>query len=419
MVSSFHGSPASDARRAQRAGGPHAGLTLESKDNNVRAPLPFVVRAHRCHKRLCRRCGGQLGYRVRQRLLDKVGLFRWGRLLTLTVDQVGTVTGRGFESPEAAYEYVTNKRLVARLMRELGITRWVWVLEFQRNAWPHWHVLADVGSGFIDYNRLHALWRDRWGVGLAKDSGVKFSDGEHAIFYITKYLTKQPEQGYPRWLWARVHQGQRNAVRFVGASRAVGRLVMPEELADGVTDIEPAEGDEHVKGAADELPATTYYEDVRWCGSRSKVFERVVDAEGEERLRYVGTLPVSPGHLVIDPDVRRCCREVGVDFELQEECGEAKPGDEGPRLWWHVAGDIPSVRTVGLLARRLADVRAGGIWNQGQEVPLRAIAIGADFSTLPPLSEVCWSNPPDECPSEAEAGTSHNVGSCGVLRGAR
>ena len=115
------------------------------------------------------------------------------RLLTLTVDR------KRFKGPEEAWGYVTDHRLVPRLMGALGVRWWYAGLEFQMQSgdgWPHWHVMIDMdgAKGRIDLKRAWYLWRDKWGVGgldLGKQRDAQ--DALTAVRYVTKYVVKSLE----------------------------------------------------------------------------------------------------------------------------------------------------------------------------------------------------------------------------------
>ena len=197
--------------------------------------------------RMCPDCKKRWGWEVRQRLLQKVDLFKVPRLYTITVNR------EWHESPEAAYEYVMGQKFIARLLtKEFGIRSWVWVLEPQEESgggWPHWHILMDVSTlpprwynadlkesseerpanargwvwipHFFDLNRVHRLLR-KWRIGEQCKLTVKrdaFDSAKHAVFYITKYLIDTPRRGYPPWML------NRRGLRFAQASRALGALV--------------------------------------------------------------------------------------------------------------------------------------------------------------------------------------------------
>lgn len=262
-------------------------------------PTRTICRKHLCRCRTCPECGWMYGWRVRQNLLAQKGKFRRPMLLTLTVDRNGTVTGKGFASPQEAHRHVTDGKFISTLMRRLGVKRWVWVLEFQMtrgDGWPHWHLLIDVADlprQRLDLHRAWALWRDTWRIGgidlehKRNRNGSRVHGIEHAIRYITKYLTKAPQHGYPEWVLNSMR------MRFVDKSTAIDPLVSrPKARA--------AHGDEEERAAHKEVddrvakpraPARPYMERMAECGESCTLFAAVVDhATGEERLLWRGRL---------------------------------------------------------------------------------------------------------------------------------
>ena len=201
---------------------------------------------HRCKHWMCEQCKLPRGLTLKRHLLAKAALFKAPRLYTVTINRAW------FKSPEEAYNYVMQKKFLARLLtKEMGVRVWLWVLEAQEkngDGWPHWHILMDVsglpgrwyhkssgearankpadGRGwvyiphFFDLNRVHRLLRE-WKIGEQCKLTVRrdeFTSPEHAINYIVKYLIKMPERGYPPWMY------HHNRLRFIQASRALGRL---------------------------------------------------------------------------------------------------------------------------------------------------------------------------------------------------
>lgn len=268
------------------AGGTPPTARLESKGNKVtnegqRVHLRTVVCDHKCNVRTCPCCGKKMGWAVRQRMLQKAAFWRSPAVLTLTMDR------KRRSSPVEAHRAVTEGKFIWRLMRALRIKRWLWVLEYQQrtgDGWPHWHLLidlADVPGGALNLRKAWDLWRDKWGMGgldleVRKDD---FESAQHAVFYITKYLTKQPEGGYPVW----VLKSQR-AIRFVQGCRALGPLV--SESREREEEPEPEEEDEPKK-----KPRKPLLDRMSACRITSKAFAVSADAEtGEEHWRYVGRI---------------------------------------------------------------------------------------------------------------------------------
>lgn len=257
-------------------------VRLDSRDSKVTSGRVRLV-SHRCRSRCCPSCASQLGIETRTRLLATVGLWRQPQLLTFTVDR------SSFASPEAALHFVHGEKLVARLMRYLGVLHWVRVVEFQEgtgDGWPHWHVLidsADVPGGELDRDalrRVWSIWRDRWHVG-GFDAGYRrraFNNAAHALRYITKYLVKFPGRGFPEWVLSS------RRIRFWDASASV-RAVLPvvgETANEDTVTSRPARRDER-----------PIVERVIECGHRVHVLNETVDkATGEVRNEYIGSADI-------------------------------------------------------------------------------------------------------------------------------
>lgn len=299
------------AALARGTAGPEgAADTLESEEDNVlrghkgqgvgpvegatSGGTELVFVPERCGCRLCAECGSILGRKLRRRLHDKVGLFKAPRMMTLSVDLKGTITGKGFSSPEEAHGYVTGGRYIPKLMARLGITVWVWVLEFQKNGNPHWHVVFDASElegQEYDYDTVWRWWRDNWAIGGWKASGNRheFKSPEHALNYITKYVVKEPDAGYPPWVW----EAGKRSVRFVGASKAVGRLVRAEDVADeDHSDQVDEEEVDQVEPDQAEKVALTYRERVQRCKSAVKAMRHRWQEDGSESWEFVGGIAV-------------------------------------------------------------------------------------------------------------------------------
>lgn len=180
--------------------------------------------------------------------------------ITLTVDREGTCGGRGFSSPAEAYAFVTDNRLIPRLMAELGQDRYIKVLEYQMETgegWPHWHIEVPER---VDVWAVRNFWINEWQVGGR--SGVnlrgrwdpvrkRMVSKASAVRYVTKYLdggkSNMPEwamDGYPQFFsqgravqsfsaWLLAKREPRGGVlrsREVG-ERGSGRRPLRERLA--------------------------------------------------------------------------------------------------------------------------------------------------------------------------------------------
>lgn len=257
---------------------------------------------HRCQCRTCPTCGKRRGWETRQVLLGKLELFRKPVLMSLTIDQAGTKTGKGFRSPEDSWRFVTERGYIRRLMGRLGIGVWVWVLEFHKSGWPHWHILADVSEvGRVDLVQAWHLWRDTWKLGgLDLQAKKRFQDATHAVMYITKYLTK-PAESYPEWFLAGCGR------RMCQGSQRVGRLTRGRAVTD------EKDGDE-----VERREGRPLIDRMAECGEASLVVGRYVNRRtGEERKDCLATVNVSRDELVglgqsghVLAETRIVCEEV-------------------------------------------------------------------------------------------------------------
>lgn len=250
----------------------------------------FVLLNHSCKSWFCPECKKSRALALREVLRTKFNLFSVPKLLTFTVDP------SRFESGESAYRFVRDGRFIPRMLRYLGIKNWFCVLEFQRNGFPHWHLLVDLSlqptryvrrSGgvldvkdefclgyfeiryFLDLTRIHRLWR-KWGIGEQIDlqtKKVRVSPG-HAVNYIIKYLLKNPACGYPVWVL------NSSNIRLISASRSLGALMNPGFVSSGIPDSGDDSGDDF-EDDLDIKPVRSTIERVGMCGLQTKVLRIV------------------------------------------------------------------------------------------------------------------------------------------------
>ncbi len=317
LQGSLGGDDARGGPAALEAGGPRAAaqppldlnqrLISGSEASHDEQPAAVLVKS-RCNARTCPQCQRRRGWETRQRLLEPENLakFKEPVLLTLTVDP------KNFAGPEDAHQRVTDGGYIRAFLRMMGITIWVWVLEFQENGSPHWHILADISDrGQLtppDLRRLWAVWRDKWGLGGLDVERRKCGwTASHAVHYITKYLMKAPKHGIPAWFLRRAR------CRMCQASQRVGALVFRGRKTEEV-------GERLVKRRRDARPLV---ERMSECGETSSILVPVVvNATGEERLHYVGKLDASRDQLM-------AMQRAG---ELPESVGLR--GQEVPRIGW-------------------------------------------------------------------------------------
>lgn len=148
------------------------------------------------------------------KLKPAVAAFQSVMMLTLTIDP------KRFDSPLHAWQTVGKRRWIAETVQKLArrrylfSDRWFYVLEFQKNGWPHWHLAVD--SEYIPHNVL----QESWGYGFtAFSKSTKPETGDHAVYYLLKYMKKNERQP-PEW-----------AMRYEGRMRliATSRGLVPTE----------------------------------------------------------------------------------------------------------------------------------------------------------------------------------------------
>lgn len=191
----------------------------------------YRIKSAACRCRFCPGCCGWLGRKLREALARELAKFKGVMMVTLTVDPLNFP-----DSPESAFAYVKKRRCVAELVRALHKAGYLWsrryfyVIEWQQNGYPHWHLLLD--ATWIPFAAITEVWdkfRPKWlpppeGVrppmGSCRFTASKFERGgaAHAANYVAKYLTKHPADGYPDWV-----MNAKTRIRRFSTSRGSGR----------------------------------------------------------------------------------------------------------------------------------------------------------------------------------------------------
>lgn len=156
-------------------------------------PKTVMVKC-KCRSQYCVDCMPGLMVKLRERWRPALAKWKKVQMITLTVDP------ERFATAEECYKHVQEKRLVAETVRSLhkrGLIRsrqFAYVIEFHKNGFPHWHLLVD--SNWTDHEKLKRTWK----VGHVWLSPTnKFQSNDHAINYVTKYVSKI-EQAFPDWV---------------------------------------------------------------------------------------------------------------------------------------------------------------------------------------------------------------------------
>lgn len=212
------------------------------------------------------------------------------QMWTLTVDP------SRYSSPEEAWQDVTESGSIARTWRKVGCRYWVWVLEWHKSGWPHWHVLVWEPVKRMYLNKADV--ERHWGHGVVwYTCRHRGSDGQYllnpkpliwAVRYLTKYLTKSTDQ-VPEWVLAR------SRVRMIQASQPWGpvRVVVPQSGSEVGTSDDLWSDDLDAAPRRDPAAAADNQAAIASCGGSTVILERVVDRRtGEVRERFLDAIPV-------------------------------------------------------------------------------------------------------------------------------
>jgi len=256
-----------------------AAVLLEPTYNSVTdAEKGFEVSRHRCRSWFCPECCRGLGLKLRERLLPILETFAGLQMWTFTVDPTL------FASPREAYEYMQDRRCIARTIQDLfrwgflKSRRFFCVVEWQKHTeQAHYHVLLD--TTYVPWHAVLRSWdkhrpstagpvaggRPAFGTVIFSPQKTQFRTALHAARYATKYLTKTPEHGFPLWV---LQYGKTRRIRRYSTSRGF--------WGESDDDDGPV-----ASGKPRERTDVTYAERVSKCGRSVDVYESRVKLDVE------------------------------------------------------------------------------------------------------------------------------------------
>ena len=290
-------------RRAKR-GAAAAAHRLDKDEVNGSSPLSdppaVVLKAHKCGQCWgCPQCGRAKVAKMRATLLQHFSMFKDARLMTLTMDRE-KFEAEGF-TPEQAFEFVTKKGLIRRIVRLYGMKKAFCVVAPHPNnpEWVHWHLVFDMADlgGFIDLKRLWHLWRDKWGIG-GLDVGIRPEHkGRGAWNYCFQYANGQT-QFLPSWVGKRnTANGERSPRTFETYGELRNAVRQAKEQA---TETESDMLDDHEEqpeaSKRDRTPTdATVAERIDACAQSCVAVANF----GQRSKRFLGAIDVHPGALML------------------------------------------------------------------------------------------------------------------------
>lgn len=119
-------------------------------------PAQLKVYSCVCRSAWCEHCSKNCA--TSDTIRDRLSNMRWDqvRQVVLTVSRE--------TPPEVAMESIRKNRAIPKLIKNLGLKdkRWLWVLEFHADGYPHWHLFIENKrgrAGMIGKDRIQTLWK--------------------------------------------------------------------------------------------------------------------------------------------------------------------------------------------------------------------------------------------------------------------
>lgn len=138
--------------------------TINSTIDYTEREFVAVIKRCSCGSPWCKTCRKK---KFQKSVKPKLDLMDWRsvRHVTLTVDRNQFANGR------EAYEQIQNSHKISNFIRNLQvgnkqfpgipIKNWVWVLEWHRDGFPHWHLIIETKAGKdgqLGQDRIHYYW---------------------------------------------------------------------------------------------------------------------------------------------------------------------------------------------------------------------------------------------------------------------
>lgn len=124
--------------------------------SDIKSQKRISLKKCRCQSVWCPVCR----YKSLARVSSRLSLMDWSNVRHVVV----TVDREIFDDGQSAYEYISDKKSIAGLMRNLErdlgrvVNDWLWVIEFHKDGFPHWHILIDSPGGMIGGDWIRKHW---------------------------------------------------------------------------------------------------------------------------------------------------------------------------------------------------------------------------------------------------------------------
>lgn len=245
-----------------------------------------------CGRQACEACRYKIGMKKKEemvRTLRKLDQdYRNGPtwMWTLTIDPKKYGGMENPDGPEIAHREVMDRQVINRIAQKVGWQYYTWVLEWQENGWPHWHVLVYEKS----QRRVeHQVVEKKWGRGLVNFKASHLDPVlrrdtrrnliEKGVMYLAGYLAKKSKNPLPDY-----YLDSDTTYRLIGHSHAWNQIAK-RSGTERPEDCSPFDGD---RGPSERR---THREAIADCGDSLVLIEEYVsEATGEILNRYLGTV---------------------------------------------------------------------------------------------------------------------------------
>ena len=190
----------------------------------------WQVTGRKCSCRLvwCPACWDRF---LKSPLVKRLRSMAWGH-----VRHVEFSIDRKFTSGREAYLFIMQKRGIAQMLKDFArtdgipINDAVWVLEWHKDGYPHFHVFIDVGiagpAGMIGQRLLHARWP--WGLWVHESPIKSENHWNSVVGYFDRKGYFEGDKGHqgrlPEW-------GLRGKMKIRRWGSMRGRIISDEAIA--------------------------------------------------------------------------------------------------------------------------------------------------------------------------------------------
>jgi hypothetical protein len=140
----------------------HPGKYLKKHHEMFHVEHQFKVYANLCRSVWCPRCSKFSP--TNKRIREKIALLDWRK-----VRHIILTLSRGVP-PHMAMQQIRYRRSIPKFLAELELKKWIWILEFHADGYPHWHILVESPhGGMIGKRKIQRAW----GMGNCWESYIK------------------------------------------------------------------------------------------------------------------------------------------------------------------------------------------------------------------------------------------------------